>query len=58
MRYWRIEKEDGRMYEIQREEARKLLSRNYQENVCTFDEMLDTPGDYPCMFCTLVVRKK
>lgn len=55
MRYLRVEKTDRRTYFLERHEALDLLSRNYTENVCSFDEMLNTPNEYPCMYCTLIV---
>ena len=55
MKYLRVNKTDGKTYFLDREEAMDLLSRNYAENVCSFDEMLAVPNEYPCMYCTLIV---
>lgn len=55
MKYLRVNKTDVKTYFLDRQEARDLLSRNYTENVCSFDEMLSVPNEYPCMFCTLLV---
>ena len=55
MRYMRVDKADGKTNFIDRQDAKELLSRNYAENVCSFDEMLSIPNEYPCMFCTLLV---
>lgn len=57
MKYLRVNKTDGKTYFIDRQEARDLLSRNYAENVCSFDEMLSVPNEYPCMYCTLIVME-
>ena len=55
MKYLRVDKLDGRTNFLDRQDAKELLSRNYEENVCSFDEMLSVPNEYPCMFCTLLV---
>lgn len=57
MIYTRISKTDGSRREITREEAKEYLSSNYDENVCTYDEMLDMENTYPCMFSIIEVRK-
>lgn len=56
MRYIRVEKVDDKATTLSHDQAKELLSRNYSENVCTFDEMLSEPGIYPCMYCYLVVE--
>ena len=55
MKYLRVDKVDGKTYELDYESAKDLLSRNYVERVCTFDEMLSMPNEIPCMYCTLIV---
>lgn len=55
MKYLRVNKTDGKTYFLDHDEAKELLSRNYFENVSTFDEMLSVPNEYPCMYCTLIV---
>ena len=57
MKYLRVDKVDGKTYELDYESAKELLARNYTERVCTFDEMLSTPNEFPCMYCTLIVYK-
>lgn len=51
---------DGRIVEVRknltRDQARDLLARNYTEVVCSFDEMLNTPNTYRCMYSTLYVE--
>lgn len=42
--------------EISREQAKELLSRNYIENECTFDEMLEQNEYIRCMFCELHIE--
>ena len=56
MKFIRIEKADNKSTVLSFDKAKELLSRNYAENVCTFDEMLSDPGIYPCMFCYLIVE--
>lgn len=58
MVYIHISKTDGSRREITREEAKEYLSSNYDENVCTYDEMLDMENTYPCMFSIIEVRKE
>ena len=57
MVYIHISKADGSRREITREEAKDYLSSNYDENVCTYEEMLDMENTYPCMFSIIEVRK-
>lgn len=57
MKYVRVEKINDKATILSREQAKELLSRNYTEKYCSYDEMLSEPGIYPCMYCYLIVEK-
>lgn len=57
MKYYAISKENGARREITHEEARRYLSSNYVERVCTFDDMLSQEANIPCLFSIIEVRK-
>ena len=56
-----IRLKDGRWVDravrITKEQAMHLLTGNYNENVCSYEEMLSTPNEFPCRTCTLIVRE-
>ena len=54
MKYIKTYKDDpDHPTELTRDEAKELVSRYYNESVCTYDEMLDTPCTINCMFSYL-----
>ncbi len=57
MKYFRISKLTSEKEEISYEKAYETISLNYYENVCTFDEMLSSPGIYPCRYCDIEVEE-
>lgn len=56
MKYFAVSKRDGCSREISREEAKDYLKANYDERVCTYDEMLEMENSYPCRFSVIEVK--
>ena len=56
MKYIKTYRDNGQQVELNHDEAKDLLSRYYTEKVATFDEMLEQPGTYPCMYSDLEVK--
>lgn len=54
MKYIKTYKDDpDHPTELTRDEAKELISRYYNESECTYDELLDTPNRFNCMFSFL-----
>ena len=57
MKYFSISKFNGERKEVSYERAKEIISADYVERVCTYDDLLSQPGAIPCRFYNVEIEE-
>lgn len=57
MKYIKEDKATGERTETTFDEAKRIISNHYAENVCSYDEMLASAGTIPTLFYNIIVAE-